>query len=200
MNGLIYTPRQTDFLKDGSIFAQSPAKTCDTAVKPHLPTADSNRFASFAKCIVTLCSLTGLLRTSVPYVACNASGGTCMMKSAAFGHRSASAGAPQAPVLHAPQPRFPTYHSQSKLVWAPQAAGSPQLPTVGQDDMAQQIRAKFENLVRASPLPKVDMLYVKSLLQLTTCSCFSFILPLACMLLYRWLSTWSVHGALSRLL
>ena len=36
MDGLIYTPRRTDFLKDGSIFAQSPA------IAPRFPVADTN--------------------------------------------------------------------------------------------------------------------------------------------------------------
>ena len=45
MDGLIYTPRRADFLKDGSIFAQSPAGTSNAACPPRFPVADaSNRF------------------------------------------------------------------------------------------------------------------------------------------------------------
>ena len=35
MDGLVFTPGRTDFLKDGSIFSQSPASTSH-ATKPHL--------------------------------------------------------------------------------------------------------------------------------------------------------------------
>ena len=69
--------------------------------------------------------------------------------------------------------------------------------------MAKQIRAKFENLVRASPLPKVAV---------TTCSVSAFCcnlqpvvasplsFRLACRHVCRWLSSWSVQGAFSRLM
>ena len=204
MDALIFTPRQADFLKDGSIFAQSPAKTSNIVLKPHLPTADSNRFASFAN-TVSLYSHKGQWRTCVPCMTRNASRGAYLMLSAACGPRSelevASASASQAPFLHAPQPRFPSSHSHSKPAWAPEDAGSPQLPS-GQDDMAKQIRAKFENLVRASPLPKVAIITCSVSASVAACklSCFSSILPLACTILYRWLSSWSVHEAFSRLL
>lgn len=62
------------------------------------------------------------------------------------------------PVLHAPRPRLPMSNSHVTLSRPPEAAGSPQLPAFDQDDMAKQIRAKFENLVRASPLPKVALI------------------------------------------
>lgn len=88
MDGLIFTPRQADFLKDGSIFAQSPAKTSNIIVKPHLPTADSKRFASFAKlhnhfvvtertvtAPCTLCAVQRLSRGMLDVISCPASPG-----------------------------------------------------------------------------------------------------------------------------
>lgn len=56
--------------------------------------------------------------------------------------------------------------------------GSPQLPSFGKDDMAKQIRAKFENLVRASPLPKVNSHCVPSI---ATCCCLPFVIGQACL-------------------
>ena len=63
--------------------------------------------------------------------------------------------APQGPVLLAPRPRIPAPDSHALALYAPVAAISAQKSSSTQDDIAKQIRAKFENLVRASPLPKV---------------------------------------------
>ena len=61
----------------------------------------------------------------------------------------------QAPALLAPRPRAIAAENCTQASRAAPAASSPQLPVLGTDDIAKQIRAKFENLVRASPLPKV---------------------------------------------
>lgn len=205
MDGLIFTPRQADFLKDGSIFAQSPAKTSDAAVKLHLPTAESNRFASLAKCTGNLCSHTQS-QTCLPCMPKNTCGSACLFLLLLDSLRSLlggpTASAFPAPVLHAPRPRLPTFNSHAKLTQAPPSAGSPQLPSFGQDDMAKQIRAKFENLVRASPLPKVPFMncFVRASchsLQPVAASAPS--LALACRTVCRWWSVWSVHTAFSRL-
>ncbi len=60
---------------------------------------------------------------------------------------------PQVTQLRVPQP-----HSDSlaQAIWAPRPSNVPQAAALGPDDIARQIRAKFENLVRASPLPKVS--------------------------------------------
>lgn len=100
----------------------------------------------------------------------------------------APATASPAPVLHAPRPRLPISSSHAKLAWVPSATGSPQLPASNRDDIAKQIRAKFENLVRASPLPKVAVIMCHLLGSAAAC-------PLALdrharKTLCRWLSSW----------
>ena len=60
-------------------------------------------------------------------------------------------------VVPAPQPRAATADSFAQAIWAPQPTRSSSTAAFGQTDMAAQIRAKFENLVRASPLPKASL-------------------------------------------
>ncbi|KAL0031794.1 hypothetical protein WJX79_007784 [Trebouxia sp. C0005] len=115
MEGLVFTPKRTDFLKDGSIFAQSPASTSGFS-KPHLPR-----------------SHTGLRP----------------------GMEQKAVSDPQVVQAGASLPRAATADSFAQAIWAPQPTRSSRTAAFGQTDMAAQIRSKFENLVRASPLPKV---------------------------------------------
>ena len=59
--------------------------------------------------------------------------------------------------VHAPRPHSTVSDNIGQAIWAPLAFRPPQPVAYGQDDMARQIRAKFENLVRASPLPKASL-------------------------------------------
>lgn len=65
---------------------------------------------------------------------------------------------PQVVQAAAPQPHTATTDSFAQAIWAPQPTRSSSTAAFEQTDMAAQIRAKFENLVRASPLPKASLL------------------------------------------
>ena len=71
------------------------------------------------------------------------------------------------PNLHAPQPRHAASDASAEAVWAPQASRLSANVLNGQDEMAKQIRAKFENLVRANPLPKASTSHISLLTELS---------------------------------
>lgn len=64
---------------------------------------------------------------------------------------------PQVVQAGASLPRAATADSFAQAIWAPQPTRSSRTAAFGQTDMAAQIRSKFENLVRASPLPKASL-------------------------------------------
>ncbi len=61
-------------------------------------------------------------------------------------------------------PHAATADSFAQAIWAPQPTRSSSTAAFGQTDMAAQIRAKFENLVRASPMPKASLASCQSVM------------------------------------
>ena len=159
MDKIVFTPRRTDFLKDGGIFAHSPA-VVDSALQLAGSRAEPTIRSAF--CLLELLvhtahTASNLQKTPHGAQRCNSVEGLfgCTLYiSCRPQHESTAARILQNPNLHAPQPRHTASGASAQAVWAPQASGLSANALYGQDDIAKQIRAKFENLVRASPLPK----------------------------------------------